>query len=156
MGVRSAGLVYVAYFGLSVAGAALRSVPLQVFATAFYFVLAIVLYRLFASADPLVALALLPLALIGCVIQAYGQLQADAGVLRVALVPFGLFLVVLGYLIVRGAAAPLALGTLLLLAGIAWPIVVIPSVPSWYAGVAIVLGIVAEGALAIWLLVAGR
>jgi hypothetical protein len=154
--MRGAGLVYIAYFVLSVAGAVLRNVQLQVVATAFYFVLAMVLYRLFAPADPLFAVALLPLALAGCLIQAFGQVQADAGILRVALVPFGLFLIVLGYLIMRSSFAPLALGALLAVAGIAWPIVVVPGMPSWYAGVAVVLGIVAEGALAIWLLVAAR
>jgi hypothetical protein len=154
--MRGAGLVYVAYFVLSAAGAALRNVPLQVVATASYFVLAVVLYRLFAPADPVAALALLPLALVGCVIQAFGQVQGDAGVLRLALVPFGLFLVVLGYLIARSAFGPLALGALLVVAGLAWPIAVIPGAPSWSAAVAVALGIVAEGALAIWLLVAGR
>src|SRR4051794_35410108 len=104
--MRGAGLVYVAYFALSITGAALRSVPLQVIATAWYFVLAVVLYRLFAPADPTVALALLPLALLGCAIQAWGQVQADAGLLRLALVAFGLFLVVLGYLVARSTFAP--------------------------------------------------
>jgi hypothetical protein len=129
---------------------------LQVAATWFYVVVAVVLYRLFAPADPLVALALLPLAFIGCLLQAFGQVQADAGLLRLALVPFGLFLLVLGYLIARSSFAPVALGALVAVAGIAWPIVVIPAMPSWYAGVAIVLGIVAEAGLAIWLLIAGR
>ena len=129
---------------------------MQVAATWFYVVVAVVLYRLFAPADPLVALALLPLAFIGCLLQAFGQVQADAGLLRLALVPFGLFLLVLGYLIARSSVAPVALGALLAVAGIAWPMVVIPAMPSWYAGVAIVLGIVAEAGLAIWLLIAGR
>ena len=152
--MRAVGLFYVAYFLLSIAGAALRNLPLQLVATAFYFVLAVLLYRLFAPAHPRVALALLPLALIGCLIQGFGQAQADAGMLRIALVPFGLFLVVLGYLIARSAFAPVALGVLLFVAGIAWPVVAVPAVPGWYAAIAVVLGIVAEGALAIWLLIA--
>ena len=153
--MRVAGLVYVAYFALSITGAVIRSIPLQIVATAAYFVLAVVLYRLFAPADPLVALALLPLALAGCIMQAVGQAHADARLLRAGLVPFGLFLVVLGYLVLRTPTAPMALGVLLAVAGVAWPITVIPAVPTWYAAIAVVLGIIAEGALAIWLLANG-
>ena len=46
------------------------------------FVLAVLLYRLFAPADPHIALALLPLAFIQYVIQGVGQVRADAGMLR--------------------------------------------------------------------------
>ena len=58
------GLVYVAFLLLSVAGGQLRNVPLQLVANATGFVLAVLLYRLFAPADPRMALALVPLALI--------------------------------------------------------------------------------------------
>jgi hypothetical protein len=149
--VRLAGVVFVAYFVLSVTAVALRSVPLQVIATAFYFVLAVFLYRVFAPANPTLALALLPLALAGCVIQGVGQAQADAGLLRAALVPFGVFLVVLGYLVLRAELVPLPLGVILLVAGFAWPVTAAPGIPTWYAAVAALLGIVAEGGLAVWL-----
>src|SRR3954468_18997141 len=97
--MRVAGLAYVAYFALALAGGALKNVPVQVLATALYFVVSVLLYRTFGPADAMVALALLPLAAVGCAIQGYGQLQADAGMLRAALIPFGLFLVVLAYLL---------------------------------------------------------
>ncbi len=150
--MRIAGVVYVAYFVLSVTAVAVRSVPLQVIATGVYFVLAVLLYRLFAPANPRVAIALLPLALLGCVTQGLGQAQANADLLRAALVPFGIFLVILGYLVARSRSAPAALGVLLVIAGIAWPVAVIPITPTWFAAVAVVLGLVAEGALALWLL----
>ena len=150
--MRMAGFVYVAYFALAIAGATLRNMPLQLVGTAIYFLLAVLLYRLFAPADPRIALALLPLAALGCVIQGAGQLQADAGLLRVALFPFALFLAVLGYLIARSMFAPREPGLLVALAGIAWTLVVIPGIPTWYTGASVLLGIVAEGALAVWLL----
>jgi hypothetical protein len=151
--MRTAGLVYVAYFALSIAGSATKDLPLQLVSTGVYFGLAVVLYRLFAAADPRAALALLPLAALGCVIQGMGQLGSDAALLRLALVPFALFLVVLGYLVARSSVAPTALGILIAAAGIAWCFVIIPGIPSWYGAVALFLGIVGEGALAIWLLV---
>jgi len=152
--MRVAGLAYVAYFALALAGGALKSAPVQLVATAMYLVVSVVLYRTFCSADPKVALALLPLALIGCAIQAAGQLQADAGMLRAALVPFGLFLVVLAYLLARSGIAPRALAVVVGVAGLAWPAVAVPGVPTWYAALAVGLGLLAEVAVMVWLLVA--
>jgi hypothetical protein len=152
--MRVAGLAYVAYFALALAGGALKNVPLQVVATAVYLLVSVVLYRTFRSADPTVAVTLLPLAFVGCLIQGYGQSQGDAGLLRAALVPFGLFLVVLASLLVRTDGAPLALAVIVGVAGLAWPVVAVPGVPTSYAAVAIGLGLLAEGALMVWLLVA--
>jgi hypothetical protein len=148
------GLIYVAWFLLSFAGMTLQNVPLQVFATASNFVLAVFIYRLFAPADPSIALALLPLAFFHCLIQAVGQIQADAGLLRFALLPFAGYLMVLGYLIVRSTFFPDALGVLVAVAGLAWVLAVVPGVPTWCTLAVVVLGVVAEGALAIWLIIA--
>lgn len=146
--------MYVAFLVISFAGMTLRIVPLQLAGTAAGFVLAVLLYQLFAPADPRVGLALLPLALIHYVIQGVGQVLADTGTLRLALLPFAGFLVVLGYLIARSTFAPDALGLLVVLAGFAWLIAVVPGTPTWSTLAVVVLGIVAEGALAIWLLIA--
>ena len=147
------GLVYVAYFLLAFAGMTLKSVPLQLAGTATNFLLAVFLYRLFAPADPRIALALLPLAFIHCAIQGVGQVQADTGTLRFALLPFVGYLVVLGYLIARSTFAPAGLGVLVAVAGLAWLIAVVPGVPTWSTLAVVVFGSVAEGALAIWLLI---
>ena len=148
------GLVYVAFLLLSLAGMALRNMPLQLVGSATGFVLAVLLYRLFAPADPAVALVLLPLAFIHYVIQGVGQVRADAGMLRLALLPFAAYLMVLGYLIARSTFAPVALGVLIALAGLAWLIVVVPRVPTWSTLTVVFFGVVAEVALAIWLLMA--
>jgi hypothetical protein len=150
--VRIVGIVYVAFLLLSAAGTTLRNLPLQLAANATGFVLAVLLYRLFAPADPLIALALLPLALIHYVIQGVGQVRADADTQRLALLPFAAFLMVLGYLIARSTFAPDALGVLIALAGLAWLIAVVPGVPTWSTLAIVLFGIVAEVALAIWLL----
>ena len=148
------GLVYVAFLLLSLAGDRLRNTPLQLVGNATGFVLAVLLYRLFAPADPPIALALLPLAFIHYVIQGVGQVRADAGMLRLALLPFAVYLMVLGYLIARSTFAPVALGVLIALAGLAWLIAVVPRVPTWSTLAVVLFGVVAEVALAIWLLIA--
>jgi len=152
--VKFVGLVYVAFLLLSLAGERLRNMPLQLVGNATGFVLAVLLYRLFAPADPHIALAMLPLAFIHYVIQGVGQVRADAGTLRLALLPFAVYLMVLGYLIARSTFAPIALGLLIALGGLGWLIAVVPRVPTWSALAVVLFGIVAEVALAIWLLVA--
>jgi Domain of unknown function (DUF4386) len=148
------GLVYVAFLLVSAAGGQLRNVPLQLVGNATGFVLAVLLYRLFAPADPRIALALVPLALIHYVIQAVGQVRADAGTLRLALLPFAAYLMVLGYLIVVSTFAPVALGVLVVLAGVAWLITVVPGAPTWSTLAVVAFGGIAEVALAVWLLIA--
>jgi len=152
--VKIVGLVYVAFLLLSLAGTRLRNMPLQLVANATGFVLAVLLYRLFAPGDPLIALALLPLAFIHYVIQGVGQVRADAGTLRLALLPFAAYLMVLGYLITRSTFAPASMGVLLVLAGLAWLLAVVPRTPTWATLVVVLFGIIAEVALAIWLLIA--
>ncbi len=147
------GVVYVAFLLLSLAGMRLRNVPLQLVANATGFALAVLLYGLFAPADPLLALALMPLAFIHYAIQGVGQVRGDTVTLRLALLPFAFYLMVLGYLMAQSTFAPVALGVLIVLAGVAWLIAVLPKVPIWTTLAVVLFGVVAEVALAIWLLI---
>lgn len=152
---RLAVIIWVVYFGLSGAGLGLKILPLSLVANAVYFVLAIVLFRYFASADPLIAFALLPLAALGCVIQSVGMIQADRGIQLLALVFFGLFLATLGYLLLRADIAPVVIGYALVAAGLASCTLVIPQLPAPLIALVLGLGALAEGAFALWLLVSG-
>ncbi len=152
---RLAVIIWVAYFGLAAAGLSLKILPLSLVANAVYFVLAIVLFRYFGAADPLVVLALLPLAALGCVIQSVGMIQNDRDIQRVALVFFGLFLAVLGYLLLRADVAPRPVGYALVAAGLALCMLVIPQLPAPITAVVLGFGGLAEGALVFWLLLAG-
>lgn len=150
---RLAGRLYVVYFALAIAGAALGNVALSLIATAAYFVLAVQLYRLLAPIDRRVAFALLPLAALGCVVQGVGMAGVDRDLQRLALVFFGLFLVALGYLVARSRFLPPAIGISLVLAGIAWcAVVTVPSVPFAVAAGVMALGGLAELVFAGWLL----
>ena len=151
---RLAVIIWAAYFGLSAAGLSLKILPLSLVANAVYFVLAIVLFRYLGSADPRIALAVLPLAALGCVIQSVGMIQNDRDIQRFALVFFGLFLAVLGYLLLRAGVAPPLIGYALIAAGLASCTLIIPQLPAPLAAVAIGLGGLAEGAFALWMLLA--
>ena len=108
-------------------GLGLKILPLSLVANAVYFVLAIVLFQYLRSADPVIAVALLPLAALGCVIQSIGMIRGDRGIQLVALV-----------------AAGLASCTLL-----------IPQLPAPLIALVLGFGALAEGAFALWLLVTG-
>jgi hypothetical protein len=151
---RLAVIVWVTYFGLSAAGLGLKILPLSLVANAVYFVLALVLFRYFVSADPLVAVALLPLAALGCVVQSVGMIQDDRGIQRVALVFFGFFLAVVGSLLLRADIAPRPIGYALVGAGVASCALLIPELPAPMTALALVVGGLAEGAFAFWMLVA--
>ncbi len=152
---RLAVIVWVTYFGLSAAGLSLKILPLSLIANAVYFVLAIVLFQYLRSADPLIALALLPLATLGCVIQSVGMIQNDRGIQLVALVFFGLFLAVVGYLLLHAGIAPAVIGYALIAAGLASGALLIPQLPAPLTALVLGIGALAEGSFALWMLVAG-
>jgi len=144
---------YLAYVLVAVIGAAAGSAEISVAATAVYFLVAIALYGLFAPADRRIAAAALPLAAVGCVIQGVGMMEADTSLIRLALVFFGLFLVVIGYLVARSAFAPRWLGIWLALAGLAWCTFVLPGAPYAARLVLMAFGGLSEVALLLWLVV---
>ena len=152
---RLAVIIWVAYFGLSGAGLGLKILPLSLVANAVYFVLAIVLFQYLRSADPLIALALLPLAALGSVIQSIGMIQDDRGIQLVALVFFGLFLATVGYLLLRAGIAPPPIGYALVAAGLASCALLIPQLPAPLVALVLGFGALAEGSFALWLLVKG-
>jgi Domain of unknown function (DUF4386) len=152
---RLAVIIWVAYFGLSGVGLGLKILPLSLVANAVYFVLAIVLFQYLRSAAPLTALALLPLAALGCVIQSIGMIQGDRGIQVVALVFFGLFLATLGYLLLRAGIAPSPIGYALVAAGLASCALLIPQLPAPLVALVLGLGALAEGSFALWLLITG-
>jgi hypothetical protein len=152
---RIAGRLYVVYFALAIAGAALKSLELSVIGTAAYFVLSVQLYRLVAPVDRRVAVVLLPLAALGCLIQGIGMVGSDRDLQRLALVFFALFLVALGFIAARSGFIPRAIGVWLLLAGISWVAVVLIPLPFALAAGLQGFGGLSEVAFALWLLFGG-
>ena len=144
---------YLAYVLVAVIGTATGSPAISVAGTAVYFLVALALYALFAPADRRIAVAALPLAAVGCVIQGVGMVEDDTSLIRLALVFFGLFLVVIGYLVTRSAFAPRWLGIWLALAGLAWCTFVLPGAPYAARVVLMVLGGLSEVTLLLWLVV---
>jgi hypothetical protein len=149
---RVAGVVYLAYFLTAGAGQALSNVPLKVIATAVYFGLVVLLFALFRAADPRVAPLVLPLAALGCVIQSVAFIEADRPLERLGVAFFGLYMVVLGYLVARSQTAPVALGGWLAVAGLSASALLIAGLPVAVAALILVFAGGSELALVVWLL----
>jgi len=82
-------------------------------------------------------------------------LNLNAQVGNVYLVFDGLFLLLIGYLIVRSTFLPRVLGVLLAFAGLGWLTFLSPPLVSHLLSYIEILGVLAEGALMLWLLVVG-
>jgi hypothetical protein len=82
-------------------------------------------------------------------------LQWNAQALSVGLVFDGLFLLLIGYLILRSTFLPRILGVLVALAGVGWLTYLFPPLAHNLSPYIQVLGILAEGSLMLWLLVMG-
>jgi Domain of unknown function (DUF4386) len=160
---RMTGMVYLAYFVIAIIGQVLAlrdpsstvAAAVQVGGTMWYGVVALFLCRLLG--DPrrgAGALAVIS-AVVGCVFQSlYFALGLGRGAEVLALAFFGFFLVLLGYLVVRSALVPRAIGVALIVGGAASSVLWLPFVPAVLTP-AFLLGGVAELMLLVWLLVVG-
>jgi hypothetical protein len=71
------------------------------------------------------------------------------------LVFFGLFNLLIGYLIFKSTFLPRILGVLMALSGLGWLTFLSPSLANYLLTYIEVLGIIAEASLMLWLLVKG-
>lgn len=81
------------------------------------------------------------------------NIGGDAG--AVALAFFGVFQLFLGYVIIRARFMPWPIGAVVALAGVGWLTYLYPPLATFLTTPLAVLGIVAEGALMLWLLIFG-
>lgn len=168
---RFAGVVYVLYFALAIAGgvlargdiaglargqAATPATAVWIASTAIYAVLVVLLARLVWDVDPRIALAAIVVGLVGCVIQSAASLVGlGRWVPIAALFCFGIFMVLYGWVITRSTAVPSPIGVMFIIAGLGWCAPVIPGFPAALGAIVQGFGAVAEIVLAVWLLIHG-
>ena len=158
---RATGLVYFSYFlaaigsrlfsgpGLAGIGEALWNVSIGIYA-----VLVVMLYRLFRPVNAALSAFAALVGLAGCVVMGL----ESAHLVRWTLSPlafFGPYCALLGLLILRSRFVPRPIGFLLVLAGVGWVAVLVPALATHIEAPVVALGIVAELAFMLWLLVAG-
>lgn len=158
-----AAVLYLAYFVIAGIGQVLAlqdpasalAAAVQVGGTMWYGVVALLLCRIFGDPTRGAGVLAMVSVVVGCVIQSlYYALGLARGAEILALAFFGLFLIFLGYLVVRSALIPRAIGVALIIGGAASGVLWLPFVPAALAP-AFVLGGVAELALLLWLLIVG-
>jgi Domain of unknown function (DUF4386) len=88
-------------------------------------------------------------ALASLFLELYGQ-----GV-NICFVFFGVYCLLIGYLIFRSAFLPRILGVLMAFAGLGWMIFLLPPLANYLSPCIQALGVFAEGSLMLWLLVMG-
>lgn len=160
---RMAAILYLAYFVIAGIGQVLAlqdpasalAAAVQVGGTMWYGVVALLLCRLFGDPTRGAGVLAMVSVVVGCVFQSlYYALALGRGAEVLALAFFGLFLVFLGYLVVRSAVIPRAIGVALIVGGAASCVLWLPFVPAALAP-AFLLGGLAELALFLWLLIVG-
>jgi hypothetical protein len=88
--------------------------------------------------------------------QALALFQPNSAAAKISpLAFFGPYCILIGFLILKSVFLPRFLGALMVLAGIAWLLILIPPVTKHLLGPAEVFGFVAELFLCLWLLVKG-
>jgi hypothetical protein len=157
---RRVGLVYLLYFvvamlaeGFLSSGHAVIGTSIEIISYLLYGVLSLLLARLFFGRDRRIAVAAVVVSWIGCAIGILRLIHVSTQILE-PLLFFGIFCLMLGYLILESHLLPKTLGILLLLAGVGWLVLSIAhphAIGAYIQG----LGIIAEFALMLWLLVFG-
>ena len=160
---RMTGVLYLAYFVIAGIGQVLAlqdpasalAAAVQVGGTMWYGIVALWLCRLFGDPKRGAGILAMVSAVVGCVFQSlYYALGLGRGAEVLALAFFGFFLIFLGYLVVRSALIPRAIGVVLIVGGAASCVLWLPFVPAALAP-AFLLGGVAELVLLLWLLIVG-
>ena len=158
-----AGVFYLVYFVIAVIGQVLTvqnpasalAAAVQVGGTIWYGVLAVLLCSIFGNPTRGAGLLAMASVVVGCVFQSlYYALGLGRGAEVLALAFFGLFLICIGYLVLRSALIPRAIGVALIVGGAASCVLWLPFVPASLAPL-FLLGGVAELALLVSLLIAG-
>jgi hypothetical protein len=157
---RLTGAVYLLYFLTAVfAEFSIGRTPVvysdaaNLTATACYIAVTLLLYRLFEPVSKSVSLIAAFLSLAGCAIQTLSIFHLVPS--RSPLMFFGLYCVLIGYLIFESTFLPRALGLLMVFAGLGWLVFLSPALAKYLSPYVEVLGVLAEVLLMLWLLVFG-
>jgi len=123
-------------------------------AGACYVVVTLLFYRLFKPVNLKVSFVAACVSLTGCAIGPLGLfLHAFARINP--LIIFGIYCLLIGYLIARSTFLPRVLGLLMLFAGIGWLTFLSPKLAKDLAPFSFAPGLLGEGSLTVWLLTKG-
>ncbi|HYB95814.1 MAG TPA: DUF4386 domain-containing protein [Vicinamibacterales bacterium] len=153
---RIAGLVYVVTF---VSGTMALLVPTgrmitNLIAATSYIAVTILFYFLFKPAHKTISLLAAAVSLTGCVISVLIPMRIISWPNN-PLPFFGVYCLLIGYLVYRSTYLPRFLGVLMMCGGIGWLTFAVPALAAMLTPYNFAPGIIAEGVLTLWLVVKG-
>ncbi len=129
-------------------------VTVNVVSHACFVVVAFLFYDLFKPVNRSVSLIAMAFGLAGCVTGIVRLLNPGALPIS-SMVFFGVHCLLIGYLSLRSAFMPRIIGVLMVIAGLMWLTNVAPQLAKSISPLPSAMGLLAEGTLALWLLVIG-
>jgi hypothetical protein len=126
----------------------------NLFATASYVIVTVLFYYIFKPAGRRVSLLAALFSLVGCTVGAINSFRLGT-IPYNALVFFGVYCVLIGYLIWKSTFLPRALSILMLIGGLGWLTFISRSLANALGPYNMVPGILAETVLTLWLLIPG-
>jgi hypothetical protein len=153
---RIAGVFYLLTFVSGFAALLLGSgmAAANAVATVSYVMVTVLFYRLFRPVDRGVSLLAAVVSGAGCVANGLAALHVSVLPLN-PLAFFGVYCILIGWLIVRSGFVPPALGVLMMIGGASWLTFAWPPLARALAPFNFAPGILGEGALTVWLLAFG-
>lgn len=126
-------------------------------ATACYIVVTLIFYPLFKPVDSSLSLIAAMFSLAGCALGALSIFHLVPPYIKSVnpLICFGVYCLLIGYLIFRSAFLPRVLGVLMAFGGLGWLTFVSPDLADYLSPYNLAPGILGEGALTVWLLAKG-
>ncbi len=124
-------------------------------ASACYVAVTLLLYAIFSPVDRSLSLIAAVFSLVGCAIGALGVFHLTPRYTPNSLVLFGVYCLMIGYLIFRSTFLPRILGVLMAFGGLGWLTFVSPELADYLSPYNLAPGILGEGALTLWLLAKG-
>ena len=123
-------------------------------ATAGYVAVTLLFYGLFKPVSKGLSLLAMLVGLLGCAVGALTSLHVSIVPIN-ALVFFGIYCLLIGYLIIQSRFLPSLLGVLLAIGGLGWLTFASPALAHQLSPYNMAPGMIGEGALMLWLLIVG-
>lgn len=153
---RTAGVFYLITFvtGAFALAAANGKLIANLIATVCYVAVTLLFYDLFKPVSRSLSLLAAFFSLIGCIIGALSPFDLVPFHIN-SLVFFGLYCILIGYLIIRSTFLPRILGVLMVFGGLGWLTFLSPELAKILSPYNLIPGMFGEGVLTLWLLVIG-
>jgi uncharacterized protein DUF4386 len=152
---RIAGLFYLLTIvtgSLALAVVSGRSLVLSL-STLCYVVVTLLFYDLFKPVNSGLSLVAAGFSMVGCALGILGAFNLVAGQINLGF--FGLYCIMIGYLIAQSTFLPRTLGVLMIIGGLSWSTFFVPTLARELAPFNMLPGVFGEASLTLWLLAAG-